>query len=683
MVPLLVGSALALAALIVPGWLVAWGLGIQGALRFVVAPAFSLGIWAGATWIAIGLQLPWRAWLVLPLLALVILPFMWGRLMTMRPGVKSVWPLTPQTRLTRGWWVVGVTCAGISGLPYLLATRGGKLVAQTWDVVFHLSAIRYTREYASASPWVSFAPLNGGAEVYYPNIFHNVVALLPGEPVAVYTAITLVMLVLWPLVMGAFTLLAVVRVRGATAESYFMSSLSMLGAAMGVNFPTLAVANFATPPYTLALVATPGVVILGVTIHRLRPGRMRLPQLLYSAQLAPWMGLGLVVGVAGVSCTHPASVFNLLVFLGVPFLVHTVRWLVRWRVRRYVKVLVVTGSLLVAALVFHTVLWAKFASMSKFANPNNDIVLQARRLLSDYSQDLPVSPFRISGLLISLAAFYGMMVLHRAGRLKWMTWGFIVAWGLYLLAAGPVWPGYFLTVPWYLQFSRLAPLVSTFGLPLAAYGFMSILESFEAFCVTRGWDFSLRQLRIALLGVLLVTSCGATIPCRTDVISASYNPKQIMRGTMLTQSERNFMHREAPVLPPNAVIWGAPYEGTVYWWILEGKRVVFPSLSWPHDPALKVMRDLWDGSISEKSCRYLKKLGVTHYYVDTDRRAAGARYQAYRWLWHEKKVSFKLPASILTPVAENPSMSGQLGEFVGQRLYEVNLDACSKTTENF
>ena len=65
----LAGATLvALVYLLAPGLTVLWGLGVHGALRVVAAPAVSLGVWAGATWIAIGLHLPWRAWLALPLL---------------------------------------------------------------------------------------------------------------------------------------------------------------------------------------------------------------------------------------------------------------------------------------------------------------------------------------------------------------------------------------------------------------------------------------------------------------------------------------------------------------------------------------------------------------------------------------------------------------------------------------
>lgn len=672
---LTLGCTLALAALLLPGWLVAWGLGIQGALRLVASPALSLGIWSAATWIATGLQLPWRWWLALPLLALVTLPFVVGRLVTLRPGARARWPQVPQTRLTRPWWAVAVICGVISGLPYLLATRLGARVAQTWDVVFHLSAIRYTRERASASPWVAFAPLYNGEESYYPNIFHNLVALLPGSPVTVYAAFTVVLLGLWPLMMGAFTLLVVVRLRGASPESYFMSGLAQLGAAMGVNFPTLAVASYATPPYTLALLATPGVIILGVTIYRLRPRKLSFPDSLYSSQLAPWLALGFLVSLSGVACTHPASMFNLVLLLGVPLAVWLGRLLVSWPVVRPVKILVVLGVLGGVTGVFLLVL-PRLVSMARFIGWRHNLVSNAWRMLADRPQSWVRADFGISGLLITLAAFCGALLLWRARRLGWLIWGFLIAWVFYLLAAGPVWPGYFLTAPWYLQASRIVPLVVICGLPLAAYGFMRGLERLEAFFLARRPAFKSEYLRLALVGVLLVTSYGANLWGRIAVIDEAYDPAQITRGTMLTASERDFMHRQASHLPDTAVIWGAPHEGTPYWWILENKHVVLPSLSWPRDATVRVIRDLAGGSISHASCKYLRQLGVTHYYVDNDTTAAGARSGSYRWSIREKRASFQLPENILTKVAENRSGSGLGGEFLGQRLYKVNLEAC-------
>ena len=700
---LLAAILLVLISLTLPGWLVAWGLGLQGALRAAVAPALSLGIWAGATWIAIGLQLPWRVWLALPLVALVVIPFVVGRLLTLRSGSKAVWPRVPRTSLPRGLWVVAGVCAAISVLPYLIGTRLGARVPQTWDVVFHLSAIRYTRETGSASPWIAFTQLNGGRQVYYPNIFHNIVALLPVSPVAVFEAMMIAVLVLWPLIIGAFTLQAMVTLRGASQSSFTMSGLAMLGAALGANFPANYVANLATPPYTLSLLATPGLVALAVSMHRLRPVTVRYPRssksapsedsptsgalkqiqkrassALLSSQLAPWLALGIFVGLAGVVSTHPSSLFNLVLLLGVPVSVLTVRGWREWQAARSVKILLPLAVIAAVAGASWLVLIPRLRAMASFANPNQNLWTNTWRMFADYPKGPFNLGFGVSGALFSLAALYGLVTLLRAGRLGWLTSGFIVSWVFYLLAAGPVWPGYFLTTPWYLQFSRLAPLVLMCELPLASFGFVLLLERLEIKHLTSNRIRGPQWFTALLVVVLLVASLGGTNWGRFEVVEGAYNPQKIIRGTMLTGSERDFIHRQAETLPDDALIWAAPYNGSPFWWILEGKHVVFPSLSWPGGENLEVIRDLHDGIASEQTCNYFKKIGVTHYFVDTDKTAAGARSGDYAWLWREKNVSFRVPDALLTKVAENPTNPQDLGGFAGQRLYKVNLDACAK-----
>lgn len=707
---LLAAILLVLISLTLPGWLVAWGLGLQGALRAAVAPALSLGIWAGAVWIAIGLQLPWRVWLVLPLVVLVLLPFLWGRLLTLGSHAKAVWPRAPKTALNGGFIAAAAACGIISVVPYLLATRFGQRVAQTWDVVFHLSAIRFTRESGSASPWIAFAPLNHGA-AYYPNIYHNIVAFLPGSPLTVYVATTAALLLLWPLMMGVFTLQAMVKLRGATSGSYLASGLAMLGAAMGANFPTNFVANMATPPYTLSLVATPGLVILAVSIYRLRPTKVRYPRsrpdvssdcssqetrpvhfphpwiaklrrqaaaTLFSSQLAPWLALGFLVGLAGIVSTHPASVFNLILLLGGPTAFVVWRAWRQWEAPLLLKTGVMLGTFAVLGLASWFFVAPRLLSMTKFMNPHQNLWTSVWRMLVDYPKGSFNTGFGVSGALLTLAAGFGFALMVRRRRLGWLTTGFVVSWVFFLLASGPVWLGYFLTAPWYLQSARLTPLILMMQLPLAAFALVAGLERLETFVATTNRPRSQSWLTDALVAVLLVSSLGATSWGRYSVIEGAYDPQKIVRGTMLTASEREFIHRQAPTLPDNAVIWGAPFEGTPYWWIIEGKHVVFPSLSWPVPPALDVVRDLADGAISADSCHYLKTIGVTHYYVDTDTTAEGAKYRSYSWLWWDKNVSFGLPDNLLTKVAENPTNPQDLGGFVGQRLYKVNLDACAK-----
>ena len=353
---LALSTAVALSYLLVPGLAVGWGIGLQGALRLLAVPALSLAVWAGATWIAIGVHLPWYWFTALPLCVLVTLPFVVGRLLTLRSKVP--WPLTPQTPVARSTWVAAGLAACLSLLPFWIGTGATALALrppQTWDAVFHLCAIRYTRATHSASPWEAFRDLNGGQATYYPNVFHNFTALVPGSPTQAYLAVLSAALLLWPALVAGFALLATTRLLGSGRRAQTLAALAGLGAATGANFPANQVANLATPPYLISILALPGLVMLGVALYRMwpalpqyprgfgavssrvedgsRPGAARrgvvrasgavskrlraaLDRGLYSSQLAPWIALAFVIGTIGTAATHPTAVFNLTLLLG-------------------------------------------------------------------------------------------------------------------------------------------------------------------------------------------------------------------------------------------------------------------------------------------------------------------------------------------------------------------------------
>ena len=707
---LLTGVTLvALVYLLVPGLTVLWGLGIHGALRVVAAPAVSLGVWAGATWIAIGLHLPWRAWLALPLLVLICLPFVVGRLWTLRSGSRAVWPRVPSTGVPGGLWAVFAGCAVLSALPYLVATRLATRVPQTWDVVFHLSGIRYTREFASASPWVTLAPMNEGVGAYYPNIFHNLVALLPGSPLQSYAGAMTAVLVLWPALLGLFALLALTSWKGAGEASRTIAALTALGAATSSTFTANYVANLATPPYTFSLIATPGMVIFAVAIYRLRPTPVKYPRhdtagtspdvpedtpsagqaarrlgqkvrgnlrhSLLSSQLAPWMSLGWLVGLAGMGCTHPAAVFNLVLLMSLPVLVLGWRWWQSWQVSRAVKLLVPLSVAVLLGVGFWLVLVPRLVSMSKFANPHNHTWDLTWRLLMDYPKGPFFLGFGLGGAIYTVAAVVASVWLVRQRRLLWLVGGLVMSTAFFLLAAGPVWPGYFLTAPWYLQSGRIAPLVLMCVYPLGSLALSRGLERLATWPRWVSCPQAYRWFSGALAAVVLVSGCGGTVWGRLTVIDGSYDPAVIVRGTMVTASEQAFIERVAPTLPPDTVIWGAPQIGTPFWWILGGVHVARPAMNYPTGRALEATKDLYDGQISAETCDYLKAHGVTHYYSDNDTSAAGSRYGIYIWFWKEPNAIFRPPSQMLEKIAENRVDTGDY-EFTGQRLYRVNYDTC-------
>ena len=283
--------------------------------------------------------------------------------------------------------------------------------------------------------------------------------------------------------------------------------------------------------------------------------------------------------------------------------------------------------------------------------------------------------FGLGGAIYTVAAVVASVWLVRQRRLLWLVGGLVVSTVFFLLAAGPVWPGYYLTSPWYLQSGRIAPLVLMCAYPLGA---LALSRGLELVVASPRWLTRPRAYQWfswSLAAVVLVGGCGGTVGGRLAVIDGSYDPALIVRGTMVTASEQAFIQRLAPTLPRDAVIWGSPQVGTPFWWILGGVHVVRPAMNYPTGRALEVTRDLYDGQISAETCDYLKEHGVTHYYSDNDTLAAGSRYGTYIWLWKEPHVKFRPPQHMLRKIAQNVVTTGD-NESVGQRLYRVNYNTC-------
>lgn len=741
---LALSTAVALSYLLVPGLAVGWGIGLQGALRLLAVPALSLAVWAGATWIAIGVHLPWYWFTALPLCVLVTLPFVVGRLLTLRSKVP--WPLTPQTPVARSTWVAAGLAACLSLLPFWIGTGATDSLTgatsraatsttstgatatptdaaalalrppQTWDAVFHLCAIRYTRATHSASPWEAFRDLNGGQATYYPNVFHNFTALVPGSPTQAYLAVLSAALLLWPALVAGFALLATTRLLGSGRRAQTLAALAGLGAATGANFPANQVANLATPPYLISILALPGLVMLGVALYRMwpalpqyprgcgavssrvedgsRPGAARrgvvrasgavskrlraaLDRGLYSSQLAPWIALAFVIGTIGTAATHPTAVFNLTLLLGPAVIAVSYRGLRAWKASLKLKFFTVVPAVLLGLTGAGLVLWRYLYSMSRFANPENVLWANLGRLLIDY----PKGPFHwgfgIGNTAFTLAALYAAWQLFRRRRLLWLLAGLGASLFCFTVAAGTIWPLGYLAAPWYMQFSRIAPLVWLCLWTLGAYGMLLIWERLTLTPALARHPRRQRNLAVLAVAVLALATCAGTVPGRIEVVRGAYDPTRIVRGTMLSDPERLFMAQQAPRLPRGSKIWGASYQGASYWWILFGVPVVNPALNWPNASGAAVLRDLGDGDgkLSEASCDYLRRRGVTHYYADADLSAAGAKGGHFNWTWEQPKSSFVLPRRMLTMVAKN-RLSAPGEPFRGQILYRVNLDKC-------
>ena len=101
------------------------------------------------------------------------------------------------SRLVTGAVVVAVCALGAA---LVIGMGSPTAPPQAFDAVFHLAAVGAVREGGSASSLGGLAALYQGAPVYYPSVWHGMVALLPGGAVEASNAMILVVgAVAWPL----------------------------------------------------------------------------------------------------------------------------------------------------------------------------------------------------------------------------------------------------------------------------------------------------------------------------------------------------------------------------------------------------------------------------------------------------------------------------------------------------
>lgn len=281
-------TATALVLLLGPGLVIArsWGLRRWAAASAaiplgsaVVGLAEILAAGAGARWLPQG-------WAVIAALTCALAlpgPLLRARRRARAPGGPG--PSAPprpgrgadaagaasSSRLVTG--AVGAAACAL-GAALIIGMGSPAAPPQAFDAVFHLAAVGAVREGGSASSLGGLSALYQGARVYYPSVWHGVVALLPGGPVEASNAMILAVgAAAWPLgVAGLLTeaLRAAPRWRadkpdpGAEPEADRDARaarrareravvLSVLLSAVTVGAPAVLLTSLAAWPYALSV----------------------------------------------------------------------------------------------------------------------------------------------------------------------------------------------------------------------------------------------------------------------------------------------------------------------------------------------------------------------------------------------------------------------------------------------
>ena len=618
-VPAVCGMA---ALVFVPGLFASAAAGLRGVVLVGAAPAVSAAI-AGLTSIVAG-AIGWRWGLV---------PYVTGSLLTIAAGgavgwwrARSglAWDRALGRRLTLVQSIGLLAAIGLSAAITTAVMRAGMVfpdaLLQTWDPVHHVSGVQAIRELGNASSFGGLDSVAGpsASGLYYPTVWHALVALAPGAVPVVANASTIVIgALVWPLGLAAlarasFPGLPLVTLAAPVVGSSFLA------------FPVVLLSTSGQWPNSLGNALVPGaaaVVVLAVrswTDTRLSGVLLCLPFL------------------AGVVLAHGSGAFVLLLLLG-PLLIFRAGSVARaqWRRGRGTAVAI---TLVVAAAVVAVAAWAllrfpPFVDTMNYPRGASGSVMSGLR---DGLLDIPLVSQAPGNWAVLLLVLVGTVatVVRREGRWLVVCWLMTIA--LVGLATGPENDLRWLTGVWTKSAPRLAALVPITASLLGALGAVSI-----GLAVARLWSVVVRRRgsaerptaaaarrrsvvvvatvvpALALVAAWVVTD-GFRQEDKVERLAQAYVPGRIRYGTMVTAEEAEIFRGLQDAVPADALLLGDPFNGAAFAYSLAGIHVVFPQLGTGNlSPGQALLLERFrDIHTDPDVCEVVRDLGITHFYAD-------------------------------------------------------------------
>ncbi|WP_102509253.1 DUF6541 family protein [Sanguibacter massiliensis] len=662
----LVPAGVLAALLVVPGWTLLRCAGVRGLLAVGGAAPVSVALVGVTAFLAGMLGVPW-GWAPIgaALFVAVLVAWILGRWVAreersrgLRPA--GLWARRFELGGARWPWVVAslAVAALLLCVPVVLGMGAPDAVLQQWDAVFHLNGVRAVQETGLASNRGAMRPLYGeiGPKVYYPAVWHAMVALLPagGSVTLAANASTFVLGgLVWPL--GIAALVRVLLWRWWTATPLALLLVATFGA-----FPAVVLSTLAQWPYALAVALVPGATALAVA------SRARVDRGVPATAPARLVVTVLVVLTAagGVGLAHGSGIFSLGLLLG-PYvlaaLTHAAsrRWAAGQRGRVVVSA-VVGGVALVGGLVVvltnPTVQnMLSFPRATKAFYPATIGGVLIDQPLSGPVGDLVVAVATIAGIVVVLRARIGAVpwlpvrpgsgaaqVERARADLQGITW-VVGAWALVVvltaLAAGPPMPLRVLTGLWYSQPARIQAVLPVVAVPLAALGCLVLggviarrlgWRDGTVPAVVRAGGATTSRAAASIVVLALVTSVPWTAPATAGRFAEAYEPGATRWGHMLSPDEVRLLGRLDRVLPPDALVVGDPANGAALVWAVADRRVFLPQLSVSNLTAdQRLLRASFSDLVTDPAvCDAVRRNGITHLYVDTATPADGAKVDA-------------------------------------------------------
>ncbi|WP_460774826.1 DUF6541 family protein [Microbacterium sp. GXF7504] len=602
----------ALALLLVPGLLATaplrLGLVARAALAAVTSVA-CLGV-AGVVFGLLGMPFgPWQP--LVPAFLLGLLAWAFRRRLRpariARAGVRWWWPV-----LSWAGAAILIACVAFWSLP------SPDRISQTYDNVFHLSAIAHILQTGDASSLTLRTLIETDRTwSFYPAGWHALVAAtvqLTGVtvPVAVNAAWIAVSAAVW---LPGVAWLAQVILRRSEPGRVALVALP-LGAA------------FAAMPYALLTWGTLYPTFLGTA---LLPAAVAVP-------LAAWRRAGdasgtripIALGVAGTLLALTAVGFaqpRVLVtwaLLLIPFAlaegVRMFRAAYRAGGRARASALWALGSLVVLAVVFAGAAFAYLVlRLGLFDRPLDDRLGGPQAMATQsvavglwqvVSQSWPLgvgATVTFPAVLLAVAVLIGIVVATRTSGLRWVVVAYALVAVLFALAAGSDDVVAKLTTAlWYKDRYRLSSAVPVLGVALGTLGILSAAS----------WLRRPRAARVAAVAAAWLTALTAavTLGAVTSTVASVFRlPATGADDEVVSAAQIAFMQQLDTVVPDDELLLGDPWDGGALTLLYGGVEPVFPHVNgqWDADRQMLAWR-LQDIETDPAVCDALDRLRVRH-----------------------------------------------------------------------
>ena len=471
-------------------------------------------------------------------------------------------------------------------------------VSQTFDVNFHVNAVRYIADTGNASSFFIASMTSGNGPVdFYPAVWHGFTSLIymyTGVSVVASTNIMMmsVAALAWPLSLMYLMRVALnLNIVGVLAAGVAMASFAA--------FPVLLVFFGILYPNALGIAIVPAVFALGAQLVRVCATRyMSSINTLYLV----------AVSAVALALVHPNVLISWLLF-SLPLIIIRMCLQIAAAVRGDIPWMRAVIQLVLLALypIALKIMWDIIRPV-KDAGPWNPELTDAQA----WGEALTNSVVAGSALiLISAIALVGAVVLIvRRDQGRWIVLSWLLLAVFYVMIRSLAWEEdrYFWVGVWYHDPYRLSAMFPLFAAPLAAYGAQFILE----YLVVNVGRLKLPAvvtmsitIVIMLVGVVQVQRAKPLL----DMVSYTYTNKYQVtdESPLLSTDEKDVIEHIHDYVPEGDTLIVEPYTGGALAYALTGYNVTAKhTLTTPTEQVQLLNRELKNAQKNPAVCQAVR-----------------------------------------------------------------------------